>query len=354
MSQVSLPVRIALLVAIAFAGVWFVALRPKADSSSSSSPSAQSAPGETGLKRAVDKAHGVVNDSNRAQGVPHPIAPSPSHPGTTVRPGVVPSTRSDSAKTGAQAIRAKTPGARRIARALAEHRTAAVLFYNPSSSDGRAVRDTLRSVDRHMGRVVIQSAPVSQLSDYSVLTTKAAIFGSPALAIVDGGGSMTVLNGFVDRLEIEQALWDALGLSGSKLGHLLHTRPLSDREFHKRGSRWCKRTAQSFEDARLSPGAGLGEEELAPTMTNIRGIAENDVAAFASLTPPRGLRAAQRAVVDADHAFLRVFRRLERSVARSSRPGVTFLAHWPEVRAKITALDSQVQVSTSRLGLRCS
>src|SRR5207253_1129374 len=69
MNQVSRPLVVALLVVVAFLGVWLVALKPSPSGSSSSSGSPSSvpnAPGVTGLKSAVDKAHQAVTTSNAA------------------------------------------------------------------------------------------------------------------------------------------------------------------------------------------------------------------------------------------------------------------------------------------------
>lgn len=213
MTQVSRPVLVALIAVVAFAGVWFVALRPKGDSgSSTSSPSAHSAPGETGLKRAVDKAHGVVNDSNRAQGVPHPIAPAATKP-----PGAAPSATAPAPASPGAVARSKTPPSRyhggvgRVERALAAHHTVAILFYNPAASDDRAVRGMLGHVDRRQGRVDTFAAPVSQLSRYGPITTKVAVFGSPTVVIVNPAGQAGALTGFVDRLELQQRIDDAVG-----------------------------------------------------------------------------------------------------------------------------------------------
>lgn len=212
MSQVSRPVLIALIAAFAFAGVWFVALRPKADSSApSTSPAAHTAPGATGLGRAVDKAHGVVNDSNRAQGVPHPIAPA------ATKPGAAPSAAAPAPASPGAAAPAKTPPARyhgsvgRVERALAARHTVAILFYNPAASDDRAVKGLLDHVDRRQGRVDTFATPISQLSRYRPITAKVAVFGSPTVVIVDPAGQAGALTGFVDRLELQQRIDDAVG-----------------------------------------------------------------------------------------------------------------------------------------------
>ena len=63
MDKISLPFRIVLIVALVFAVVWFLVLRPKpaADVEPAATP-----PGVTGLANDVAKAHGAVDASNAA------------------------------------------------------------------------------------------------------------------------------------------------------------------------------------------------------------------------------------------------------------------------------------------------
>lgn len=210
MTQVSRPMLIALVATVAFAGVWFVALRPKP--SSGSAAAQPNAPGVAGLKRAVDKAHGAVATSNAATarargGSSAPIVPV--HPSTTPVPSAVHGPPGHVAAPPAHTA----GGDRRVAavqRALAQHRVLALLFYNPRASDDLAVRHELSGANRHHGRVVIVAAPLSELSRYAVVTKQVQVVVSPTLVIIDGQRDASTIVGFTDRAEINQRLADAL------------------------------------------------------------------------------------------------------------------------------------------------
>jgi len=336
--------QIALLAAVVFAGVWFVALRPKAPSSAP--------PGETGLRNAVTAAHGASAASDRANAL-HGGAPVAARPGLHAGTGAASATAASRTKTKTARFvgQAATPGARLVERALAEHTSVAVLFYNQASPDDREVRRELARADRHLGRVVIVAAPISQLSAYRAITAKGAITGSPTLAIVDDAGNMSVMTGFVDSVQIEQAIWDVLGLDHSNLGHLLHTPPLSLKEYRRRAKTAARRTRRGLVDEFGSTTAGTTPDELAPYLQAVLRLESNDISAFASLTPPRRLLGAHRAVVSIYYRYLATAQALQARVARSAAPLLTFLRLSPGFRTKARALDAQLLARGRPLGL---
>ena len=336
--------QIALLAAVVFAGVWFVALHPKAPSSAP--------PGETGLRNAVTAAHGASAASDRANAL-HGGAPATARPGLHAGTGAASATAASRTKTKTARFvgQAATPGARLVERALAEHTSVAVLFYNQASPDDREVRRELARADRHLGRVVIVAAPISQLSAYRAITAKGAITGSPTLAIVDDAGNMSVMSGFVDSVQIEQAIWDVLGLDHSNLGHLLHTAPLSLKEYRHRAKTAARRTRRGLLGEIGSTTAGTTPDELAPYLQAVIRLESNDITAFASLTPPRRLLGAHRSVVAVYYRYLATVRALQARVARSAAPLLTFLRLLPGFRTKARALDAQLLARGRPLGL---
>lgn len=218
MSQVSRPVQILLLVVVAFAGAWFTVLKPKPAGDAASTPASQpSAPGSAGLKRAVDKAHGAVAQSNRASGAPHVAPRSPARPAAPASPAT-PATRAPAAPVSprhapaapAPAPRASGPDAR-IEAAIAARKVVAVAFYNPASSDDMAVKKALLGADRHGGKVLLMAAPIGDVAKYESVTTRAGVFGSPTVVVIDPAGQLGVVTGFADRIELNQRIDDALG-----------------------------------------------------------------------------------------------------------------------------------------------
>lgn len=336
--------QIALLAVVVFAGVWFVALRPKAPSSAP--------PGETGLHNAVTAAHGASAASDRANAL-HGGAPATARPGLHAGTGAASATAASRTKTKTARFvgQAATPGARLVERALAEHTSVAVLFYNQASPDDREVRRELARADRHLGRVVIVAAPISQLSAYRAITAKGAITGSPTLAIVDDAGNMSVMSGFVDSVQIEQAIWDVLGLDHSNLGHLLHTPPLSLKEYRHRAKAACRRTSRGFRDLIGTLSIGEPADELPSYLEAGDRLASDDVAAFASLTPPRRLLGAQRAFLAVEYRVLARFRAFQARIAKSATPLGTLLRTRQGFRAQLEGLIPQETARLRPLGL---
>ncbi len=225
MSQVSRPMQIALLVVIAFAGVWFVALRPKPAADAGTPAAAPTAPGAAGLTGAVDKAHGAVATSDaankRLDGQSNGVGGAP--------PATVPSTagapthrRAHASTPGHQRPgharhhargQGRDPVKRRLAvvhRALRAGRVLVIAFYNPASSSGKAVREEVGDVHGRRGRVVRVAAPIRELSRYPLITRQVQIVASPTVVIVDRRHHAQTITGFTDVHVIEQRVADAL------------------------------------------------------------------------------------------------------------------------------------------------
>lgn len=221
--------QIALAAVLVFAGVWFVALRPSSGASSASTPPpapapvaakpapGPSAPGEAGLRRAIGKAHGAAAASdrsaqalrNRSNGVNGPSA-TPTAParGAAAVPAPV------KPRAGARPVAGNRPGLHgvpgRVQWALGHHRVVALLFYNRHGSDDRAVKKAFAHLRHARGRVLIATAPISQLARVGVVTHVVSVFASPTVVVFDRTGQPTTLVGFADRTEIEQRIDDAL------------------------------------------------------------------------------------------------------------------------------------------------
>jgi hypothetical protein len=268
MGQVSRPIQFLLLAVLAFAALWFVALRPKAPSDSPApstpvtpvvkpAPTKSSLPG--GLGPAVDKARDARTQSDAAAGKPGAVAPqapakpaavtpAPAKPAAVTpapaKPAAVasqpapvpaksltaakPATAAQPAKPTAAAAKpgpappraaparsapAAQPGPRldgpgpsplKVARALVRHQAAVLLFYNPASSDDLAVRSEMAGVSSQGGRVATWSIPVRDLSRFSMLLTGVQILQTPSVVVITGTRPTIQLAGFTDRTEIDQ------------------------------------------------------------------------------------------------------------------------------------------------------
>jgi hypothetical protein len=256
--KISLPFRIVLIVALLFAVVWFVVLRPKpaADSEPAVTP-----PGVTGLANDVAKANKAVDASNaaaaRSEGAANAVGGSsttattkPS--ATSAKPGATSTKPSaTSAKTGATAAK---PGAASAKPATAKPATAAkpakpvapaavakpakpglaadaapgdpsrpllasvdagkvvvVLFWNKNASDDRATRRALRSIDLHGGKVVASAVPIGDVGRYEAITRGVQVLESPTVLVIGAGGKARAITGYTQAKEIDQVVSDIGG-----------------------------------------------------------------------------------------------------------------------------------------------
>jgi hypothetical protein len=221
MSEVSRPLQVVLILTVAFAGLWFVALRPKGDNVATPAPApakTQPAPKQSslpgGLGHAVDKAKATQAQANAAAAAADSKpAPAPAKPtATPVKPAPAPA--KPAAPPAAvhpatrQAVRGVTPG--NVRQALRADHVAVLLFYNPLSADDRAVRGELASVDRRGGHVAVWSVGLSGLGRFKNVLRGIDVVQSPSVVVLSRKARPRVLEGYTDHAEIDQATLVAL------------------------------------------------------------------------------------------------------------------------------------------------
>jgi hypothetical protein len=214
MTEVSRPLQVVLILTVGFAGLWFVALRPKgnqvaapapAPKPAAAAPKHSSLPG--GLGRAVDKANAAKAQGDAAaaaaDGKPAP-APAPAvHAAVKPAPAPVKPVAPAAAAHRTAAIHGITPGT--VRGALSANRVVVLLFYNPLSSDDRAVRDELASVDRRGGHVAVWSVGISGLGRFKNVLRGIDVVQSPSVVVLSRKAQPRVLQGYTDHAEIDQA-----------------------------------------------------------------------------------------------------------------------------------------------------
>lgn len=183
---------IGLLVAtIAFFAVWTVALRPSSSGGPVSSTS-HPAPAATQPKPAAPAKADAAASASHAATAPHASATKAK---PVVKHTVTPQQRQGTIET-----------------ALNKHRVLAILFYNPSAADDRAVKHELDAIPARGGKVVKLAVPLSELSRYPVITNQVQVTESPTLVVIDGQRKADMLTGFLDQLELSQRVSDALAI----------------------------------------------------------------------------------------------------------------------------------------------
>jgi hypothetical protein len=214
MEHVSRPMQALLVATVAFALLWFVALRPKADAGGEPAAAAPPAPAQTtpakprsaipgGLGKSVDKARETKSTGDVAAAVQDgkPVAAvtptPPAGAATTAKPAPA------VAKPKPKPVAAKGAPAG-LRRALARGHVAVLLFYSSASSDDRAVRDEVAGVSRRGGKVYVKAVRVSKLSRYREVLTGVQVLQTPSVVILRKGKDPVLLAGYTDRKEIDQ------------------------------------------------------------------------------------------------------------------------------------------------------
>ena len=119
---------------------------------------------------------------------------TPAHPGTSVN------------ATHTPALQAT------VAAELKHGRVALLLFWNPRSSDDKAVRQQLLAVAHKLGhRVAMHTAAANQVSAFGSITRDVQVFQTPTLLIVNPKGQVTTVTGYTDAYALEQTIHEARG-----------------------------------------------------------------------------------------------------------------------------------------------
>jgi hypothetical protein len=235
--KISLPFRIVLIVALVFAVVWFLVLRPKpaADGEPAVTP-----PGVTGLANDVAKANKAVDASNAAAArseaaanavggssttATKPSATAAKPSATAAKPGATSATAkpAKAAKPAAPAPVAKpakpgladdaAPGdpSRPLLASVDAGKVVVVLFWNKSASDDRATRRALRAIDLHGGKVVASAVAIGDVGRYEAITRGVQVLESPTVLVIGAGGKARAITGYTQAKEIDQAVSDIGG-----------------------------------------------------------------------------------------------------------------------------------------------
>ena len=198
MSQISPPIRIVLVVAVAFMAAYFVFLRPGTDPVPAPQPA-------SGLGNAVDSANKAAAAGNDAAA-------------KTADPGAPPVAQTANGTTPAPSKPAPTQAAKKdaelglppsVAKAVAKKKTMVMLFWNKRAYDDQAVRRELRGINRHKGKVQVHVASINDVARYAPITRGVNLEQSPTVVVVKGD-TADALVGYVDRDTINQSVSDVM------------------------------------------------------------------------------------------------------------------------------------------------
>jgi hypothetical protein len=206
-SQISPPIRIFLVLTVAVLGVYMLFLRPKPEEVPPLEPTdtSVSQPGKVrdAAEDAVDAANGQLSQQESVDGVDagEAAAGTSTTKESAAKPGSAP------AATPAEDLKGLPKPVRT---AIRQDKVLVLLFWNEKSADDRAVRESLRKVDRWDGRVFVQAAPLKHISRYGRIARGVNVEQSPTVVIADRDLRADTLVGYADRQTIDQAVTDAL------------------------------------------------------------------------------------------------------------------------------------------------
>lgn len=227
MDKISLPFRVLLIVALLFAVVWFLVLRPKPVAGTE--PATPTAPGVAGLANDAAKAHSAVDASSaaaaRSEGAANAVGGSSTT--ATAKPSATSAKPAAAAKPSAAAKPAAAPAkpakpgladdaapgdpSRPLLASVDAGKVAVVLFWNANAADDRATRRGLRSIDLHGGKVVASAVPIAEVGRYEAITRGVQVLESPTVLVIGAGGKARAITGYTQAKEIDQAVSDIGG-----------------------------------------------------------------------------------------------------------------------------------------------
>jgi hypothetical protein len=224
MSQISPPIRILLVCAVAFMAAWMLFLRPSSDAgtpaaepvpTASKPVDAGGATAQSGAGKAVEAANEATAKMDaRAE----ELAGGADEPAATAATPAAPTAAVT--KTGAP-TRIALPSREALATVPADVRKALVKrqiivlgVVSPRGADDRLVRKSLTKVDKLHGRVFVKTVPVERVSRFGTILRGADVSQAPSVVIVDFALGATTLEGWVDTATIDQGVVDAIRGSG--------------------------------------------------------------------------------------------------------------------------------------------
>jgi hypothetical protein len=214
MSQISPPIRIVLICAVAFMAAWMTVLKPKpvtaepdgsTATTTTQAPTAQSAAGQFAQRAEAAKA---TAESAAAKAAGEDTAAAATGTSAASKAGTTAVATGGATAAAKSAKPAGLPT--RVRTALADDKVVVLLFWTPRAADDRAVHAELAKVDRHAGKVVVQAAPVARIARFQRITRGADVAQSPTVVVVGRDRKAETLVGYVDHVSVDQLVTDAL------------------------------------------------------------------------------------------------------------------------------------------------
>jgi hypothetical protein len=214
MSQISPPIRIVLVAAVAFIAAWMLFLRPKTEEIPPPAPAATAPakqPGNTAQSAAGKAVQAAENAKATAESAAKARAgesAAPTAPATKA-PAAQPAAKVAAAKLGVDPAALKTLP-RGVQKALEARQIVVLGFFNRAALDDRLTKKQLKDVHRFHGRVYVHAAGLKAVQRYQVITRGVDVSQTPSIVVIDRNMKAQLLTGYVDHVRVEQAIVDAM------------------------------------------------------------------------------------------------------------------------------------------------
>jgi hypothetical protein len=211
-SQISPPIRILAVAALAVMGVYMLFLRPKTEVVPPAAPAPNTQTGAPAVSQAgkiAEAAQGAVKATDgqlQSEESVDGVDAGESAAGTAATTKAAKSGTAQALAAGMDLSGLPKP----VARAIRKDKTLVLLFWNGKSADDKAVHKALKHVDRWGGRVYVRSAPIKSIAKYGRIARGVDVEQSPTIVVADRNLHAETLVGYVDSLTIDQAVIDAL------------------------------------------------------------------------------------------------------------------------------------------------
>jgi hypothetical protein len=210
MSQISPPIRIVLVVAVAFLAAWMLVLRPKTEEIPPPEPAATAPakqPGTAAQSAAGKAVQAAVNAKATAESAAKARA-GESTAKTAPAAAEAPAAAA-AAKLGVDpAALATLP--RGLRNALDDRKIVVLGFFNRAALDDRQTKKQLKKVHRFHNRVYVRAASLQAVQRYQVITRGVDVSQTPSIVVIDRDLKAQLLTGYVDHVRVEQAIVDAM------------------------------------------------------------------------------------------------------------------------------------------------
>jgi hypothetical protein len=210
--------RIALMVVLAFAALWFAALRPKPPASEPVATPAPAPRTAAGVTSAPKKAEGAVAQANGSAAAKEAAAADGTAQAAKAKPAKPAAERAAAADTAAKSAPAGAEPAaddtpvrlQRVLDDLEAKRTTVLLFWDRRVSDDREVRRAVGDIDRHGGKVRIHVQPIAKVGLFEPVTRNIPVATSPTVLIIGKDRRARAVQGLTVTRELDELVVKAL------------------------------------------------------------------------------------------------------------------------------------------------